>query len=460
MQAPLYTDLALAAVWEQKFQCMMDYVCTAHPYYQRIMQEAGLSRSDFHSLADLRKLPITTKRQYMHDPDAFRLQVERLSGLSLSERTLWGVIYTTGSATGRPAPFYDTSYDHAARISQMRAATELAGITAADIVANCFPLTAVPHQGFLSALFGPLAVGARVLTGFTGRPATPFPVYRSTEELARLVEAHRATVLWGITSYVRRLLQVAEALRLDFSSVRLAFVAGEPCPPGMRADVRRGLAALGAGEVIVQNGYGFTEMQGPTIECTEGGPLHVPAAEQYWFEVVDPSTHQPLPDGEAGLVLLSHLDRRGTVLLRYAVGDISAIATDACLSCGRKGPRFVRPPYRSDELIKIRGTLLNPAVIVDALSRLEGVDDFQVAAIHSQPDDPLSPGELLVRFSAAPEKISELTRAIAATVRDVCEINPRVISLPPETFARLGDGYKVNHFQDERRRPGRPVDPA
>lgn len=441
---------SLADVWERRFQLTMDYVVAAHPYYRRILARERLVRSDFRNLADLRKLPVTTKQQYMMEPEAFRLQVEWLPDLSLSERTLWGAVYTTGSTTGRPTPFYDTSYDNVARIAQMREASEMAGVGAADVVANCFPLTAVPHQGFLSALYGPLAVGAKVLTGFTGRSVTPFPVHRSTDDLARLVEQHRATVLWGITSYIRHLVQVAESKEVDFSSVRLAFVAGEPCPPGMRADLRRRLANLGASNVLIQNGYGCTEMQGPTIECVEGGPLHVPAAEQYWFEVVDVVTHEPLGEGESGLVLLSHLNRRGTVLLRYAIGDICAMAAGRCASCGREGPRFVQPPRRGDELVKVRGTLFNPTVVIEAISGLPGVDDFQLVATRIQPDDPLSSEELLVRFTAIPEQAGDLTLAIAERVRDVCEIRPRVVYLPREEFADLGDLYKFKRFEDER----------
>lgn len=452
MPAPTSGIDGLARVWEQRFQQMMDYVCAAHPYYERLMRARHLSRRDFGCLADLRKLPITTKQQYMAEPDAFRLRSETLPALSLPERSLWGVVYTTGSTAGHPTPFYDTSYDYVARVWQMRVATEMAGITSADVVANCFPLTAVPHQGFLSASYGPLAVGAKVLTGFTGRPATPFPVYRSTEELARLIEAHRATVLWGITSYVRRLVQVAESLGLDLASVRLAFVAGEPCPPGMRADLHRRLAALGATDVFIQNGYGCTEMQGPTIECAEGGPLHVPAAEQYWFEVVDPLTHAPLPEGTRGLVLLSHLNRRGTVLLRYAIGDLSAIANGPCEVCGRDGPRFVMPPERGDALVKIRGTLLNPAVLIEVVSEVVGLDDFQIAVVHRDAGDPLSGEELVVRFTGAADAAVTMGQVIEETVRDVCEVTPRVAYLSSEEFATLGetDVYKFKRFRDER----------
>ena len=128
---------SLGQIWERRFHQMMDYVCVAHPHYQRIMRQRGLSRQDFRDLLDLRKLPVTTKHEYMADPDAFRLRTEALPDLSVPERTLWGVVYTAGTTAGRPTPFYDTNYDYMARIRQMREATEMTGITADDVVANC-----------------------------------------------------------------------------------------------------------------------------------------------------------------------------------------------------------------------------------------------------------------------------------------------------------------------------------
>ena len=68
----------------------------------------GLAAADFRSMEDLARLPLTRKDDYMRDPDAFRL-----ADPSLPEemRTVWDVMYTTGSSTGRPTPFISTSFD-------------------------------------------------------------------------------------------------------------------------------------------------------------------------------------------------------------------------------------------------------------------------------------------------------------------------------------------------------------
>ena len=59
-------------------------------------------------------------------------------------------------------------------------------------------------------------------------------------------------------------------------------------------------------------------MQVGSVECCPDSGYHNPAPDHFYFEIVDPDTHKPLPEGERGLSVLTHLDRRGTVLaLRF-----------------------------------------------------------------------------------------------------------------------------------------------
>ena len=266
----------------------------AHPYARQVFCEHGLTPDDFRTVADIRKLPPMTKQDYIRDPERFRLDPSQATGLSLEERTIADIIYTAGSS-GEPTPFYDTVHDRYARIDLMARATRIAGIGPADTVMNLFPLSAVPHQGFLSATWGPMATGAKLLSGLTGRSYAGFPVHRRMDEAIDLIESQRATVLWGITSYVRRVIMRAETLGKDFSAVRLVMAMGEPCPTTMRDDMRTRLTRMGSPHVTVNNGYGMTELMGPSTECRENGGAHLPAPEQFYFEVVDPRRTRPCP---------------------------------------------------------------------------------------------------------------------------------------------------------------------
>jgi phenylacetate-coenzyme A ligase PaaK-like adenylate-forming protein len=444
----------IRAAQETHFQRQLDLCFAAHPYYRRLWAERGVRREALRSLADLRALPLTPKETYLADPEAFRLRVEELPALPLEERALAEIVYTTGS-TDRPAPFYGTTHDQYSRIHQLARMAEIAGIRRDDVVVNLFPLTAVPHQGFLSALYGTLWPGARLVAPFTGRPLGSFPVHHDTDHAIDLAVEHRATVLWGIGSYVRRVVQRAEARRADLGAVRLCLVMGEGCPPDMREDIRRRLHGLAARDVVINNGYGFTEIQGPAPECREGSGYHLTAPAQYAIEILDPDTREPQPDSAPGLVVLSHLNRRGTVLLRYVVGDVSALTWTPCPDCGFTGPRFTRPPRRTGGLVKVKGTLVNVAALHDALLGLAGLEEHQVVLTKADPADPYSADTLLIRAAAAVRDRAGVAAEIRRRVRAVGEVTVDVAFVAADHFAaRFGD-YKFKRFVDERPGEGR-----
>ena len=292
----------LRPVQEERFERQMDMVFEAHPYYRELFKKSKLTRGDIKGLDDLHKLPLTYKEDWIVRPDDFRLDMNRIAWATREDRTLWEVIFTAGS-TSDPTPFYDTAYDHYARISQLKRTAEIAGITEDDTVINLFPLSSVPHQGYLSALYGSQAVGAKLVSAYGGSFDGGFGLIRRSAEAIRMIEKHQATVLWGIGFFLRRLIMAAQELGSNFSAVRLVLPMGEGCPAGMREDIRRRMADMGAGDIKVLNGYGFTEKHGPSMECAELKGFHLPKPGRYFFEILDPATLEPLPAHEKGLVV-------------------------------------------------------------------------------------------------------------------------------------------------------------
>ncbi len=107
----------------------LDRIFAAHPYYRRVFMAAGIGRSDLRTLADIARLPITAKADYMADPQSFRLGPE---GAADDEETVvWDVMYTTGS-TGAPTPFVSTAYDFVNILALNRNMMRLRGVTAED----------------------------------------------------------------------------------------------------------------------------------------------------------------------------------------------------------------------------------------------------------------------------------------------------------------------------------------
>lgn len=436
---------AIRRVQDAKLVKMLELCVRGHPYYRRRWAETRINLDEIRGVDDLRKLPLTTKRDLMEDPESFRL---RCPELPLRERALWEVIYTTGT-TGDPTPIYNTTHDYEAYLYQAKRVAEISGITDRDIIANLLPLAAAAMGAFVRAAANAYAAGAAVVGALTGPEQGGFGVHRSLDEAVRMVERHRATVLWGVTSFVRRVIIRAAELSADFTRVRMCAVTGEASSPGMREDMRARLRALGAKDPIIFDRYGSTEV-GAFAQCREEGDWHNPAPEILYTEVVNQDTGERLPDGQRGPLAITYLDRRGTVLVRYLTGDIVSLTHELCPHCGRTGDRLVGPIVRTKDLIKVKGMLINPALLVEKIRSVPGVDEFQIVLTRQDPADPYSMDEMVLRVATAWRDREALAGALIATTSGAVGVRPRV------EFVRATDIYdparqaKVDRLVDLR----------
>ena len=441
---PNQSDAAIERLQSERLRHMLALCARGHPYYRRQWAAAGVDIGSILSSADLERLPLTPKRDLMADPESFRLQ---LTDLPLHERVLWDVGYTTGS-TGDPTPIYNTTHDYRAYLFQSRRVAEISGMRSTDVIANLFPLTAAPMGAFIRSATNAYAMGATIFAALPGAPIGNFGVQRPLADAVTLIEAHRATVLWGIPSFVRRVLLRAIERGADFQSVRMCALTGEATTPTLREDLRRCLRALRAAGTIMFDRYGSTEM-GAFAQCQEDGEWHNPAPEIQYHEVVDPATGRRLPDGERGELAVTHLDRRGTVLLRFVVGDIVSIARGACPHCGRFGDRIVGPVVRTKDLVKVKGMLINPAALLDVLNGMRELKEVQVVIQREHPADPFSSDEMLVRVATDADQ--DLIRSqVIDRAQATVQVRPRVEFVAAGVLYDPARDTKAVRFKDER----------
>jgi phenylacetate-CoA ligase len=435
----------LHTVREKAFADTMDAVCQRHPHYQALMRQRGLSRTDFKSLSDLALLPLTHKADYMASPETFTLNTE---GLPLEMQTVWDTMYTTGSTGGKPTPFVSTSFDFFNILALQRNMLRLRGVSRQDVIANLFPLTPAPHGAWIRVLHAAASMNVRVFSAMPGQTSPYFGLGHGLDEVVQLVQAQGATVLWGVPSYIYRVLGRAAELGLRLPSVRLVFVTGEAMGEQARTDMQQALLHVGANAAQISISYGATEFQGGLVECTPGAGFHNPLPAQLLIEVVDPHTHQPLPDGEPGWVVLTHLKRTGTVLLRYALGDTSVRTQQPCPHCGAITDRLIQTPHRVDALLKIKGMLVNPTVIVEALDALLGARAYQVQVRPTDPAQPLAGDVLQVWVEGAGD--AALQQALTARVKQVCGVTPQVgLGADPRSWG-ADQHWKRKKFVDLR----------
>ncbi|PON16406.1 hypothetical protein C2W62_18695 [Candidatus Entotheonella serta] len=436
---------AIRRIQNDQLQTQLQLGARGHDFYREQWQQAGIDIASIRTVEDLAKLPLTSKHDLMDNPERFRLHCP---DLPVHERALWEVLHTSGS-TGDPTPIYITSHDYQAYLLQARRVAEISGITDRDRLANLFPLTPAAMGSFTRSEANAYAAGASVVGDLTGAPWGDYDMHRSLDAAVRMVERHQCAVLWGVTSFVRRVIMRAAELGADFRHVRMCGVTGEASTPAMREDIRTRLRDIGAADTIIFDRYGSTE-SGGLAQCREEGDWHNPAPEMIYHEVVDPDTGQPLPDGERGALAISLLARRGTVLLRYLVGDVVSLTHEPCPHCGRTGDRVVGPVVRTKDLVKVKGMLINPTALMEGLRTVPGVDEFQVVVTKQDLRDPFSMDEMVVRVASQRQDREALSGSLVTAAQQAVGVRPRVEFVAANAIYDPGQEAKSKRLIEER----------
>ena len=433
---------------EAVFSDTLDKVFDHHPYYRRVFAQHGLERGDIRGLADLARVPVTGKSDFVARPGDFTLDLP--AGAPSEERVVWDVMYTTGS-TGDPTPFTSMSYDFLNILALNRNMLRLRGVTEEDRILNLFPLTRHPHGAFARAMNAAAAFNIPIVAAMPGAPSPRHPeLGNRTDDVCALAGRSGATILWGVPSYIRKMLGRAEELGVRMPAVRLVFVTGEGFGEEARRDLVDRLKRLGAADPKISVSYGATEMQGGMVECRPGAGYHNPAPLQFFFEAVDPVTHEQVADGEEGLLLLTHLDRRGTTILRYALGDTARLTRERCPHCGALTERLVSVPVRRDGFLKIRGMLVNPQALADVLAADSGIADYQAIVDREDETDVLSMDRLRIRLVPGPDTGQDLVRRLAEKVKATIGVMPQIELVGADDPAFANRGWKTRPIADLR----------
>lgn len=85
-------------------------------------------------------------------------------------------------------------------------------------------------------------------------------------------------------------------------------------------------------DCVVLDHYGMTETCfGGGVQCMAKNGYHLRELDLF-LEILDPVSHEPVPDGEIGEIVLTTLNREAMPLIRYRTGDAAAWLPGPC-SC-------------------------------------------------------------------------------------------------------------------------------
>jgi phenylacetate-CoA ligase len=441
---------AVAATQNALLRRMVDLTRRTHPFYRDRWADAGVDLDRVRSIEDLPLLPTTSKDDLAADSARFVLRTSDLGEDRPPYSDLWDVVYTSGS-TGRPVAIHQAAYDFFGILLLQRRMAEIRGMTGDDRIFVAYPITRQPHGAYLRANHAAVALGLEVVNGFGGADDDELPITSSHAQVVDRLVAASPTVLWGVPTYLRLLLQDVADRGAGLPDLRMMAVSGEPCSDALaRSLVARAREAAARSDVMVSNSLGASELQCGLVECVPGAGFHNPAPELFAFECVD-DAGATVPDGEFGQLCVTHLDRRGTVLFRYLLGDFVTVSHDACPHCGRFGGRVTGHRGRLGSALKIRGNFVDLRVVDDLLQQCGWVHDHRIRISTDAASGLDVLGlEVWPRPDAAVGE--DETAALAAQVRAAINLRPvvRVQRDPDEAPGTASGQLKTKRLIDER----------
>lgn len=191
-----------------------------------------------------------------------------------------------------------------------------------------------------------------------------------TDHLERIVR-FRPAMLFGYPSALALLAERAKHRGIDVRSlgIRVVFCTGETLLDSQRALLEEVFGAP------VANGYGARDAGFIAHQCPFG-TLHL-SAEDVIVEIIG-SAGQPLPEGEEGEIVVTHLATDSAPLIRYRTGDIGALGSAAC-GCGRTLPALENVRGRSTDLIRTAdGNIMHGLALIYVLRERPEVRAFKI----------------------------------------------------------------------------------
>ncbi len=288
------------------------------------------------------------------------------------------------------------------------------GFRAGDRVLNTFAYHFTPAGSMLES--GAAALGCTVVPGGVGQ----------TEMQVAAIRDLRLNAFVGTPSFLKLIVEKADELKADISSLQKAHVGAEYLPP----QLRKTLSARG---IRVSQTYASADLGLIAYESVMGdGTVNegMVIDEGLILEIVRPGTGDPVAPGEVGEVVVT-LFNNDYPLIRFATGDLSAVLPGAS-PCGRTNVRIKGWMGRADQSTKVRAMFVTPRQVADILRRHPEIARARLVVEGEAGDDRMT---LRCEVSERPANLGE---AIVASIREVTKLRGEVQLVAPGTLPNDG----------------------
>jgi phenylacetate-CoA ligase len=276
------------------------------------------------------------------------------------------------------------------------------GFRAGDRVLNTFAYHFTPAGSMLEA--GANALGCTVIPAGTGH----------TEMQVAAIRGLGINAYVGTPSFLKLIVEKADELKADISSLQKAHVGAEYLPPVLRKSL--GERGIRVSQTYASADLGLIAYESvmPDRTVNEGMILD----ERLILEIVRPGTGDSVQPGEVGEVVITSFNK-DYPLIRFATGDLSAVLPGAS-PCGRTNVRIKGWMGRADQSTKVRAMFVTPRQIADIVRHHPEVARARLVVEGEAGND-----RMTLRCEAA-KTSSNLCEAIVATIRDVTQLRGEV----------------------------------
>ena len=304
-------------------------------FYRRQFDSLGLRLDSIQSLADLGRLPLTTRRD-------------------LSENYPYGLfavplrdivrIQSSPGTTDKPLVVGYTAGDLRLWLSLLARLYTAQGLTREDIVQLILPAGLANWRRDLQA--GAEHLGASVIPAATLNFAKELMVMRD----------YKTSVLVTTPPLARHLLTVMARMGLSSAelSLKKALLVAAPLPAEGRREIEEGF------QIETASAYGITEVMGPGLAfgCGAARGLHL-SEDHFYPEIIDSDSGLPLPPGVPGELVITTLSTLAFPLIRFRTGDLTSLVPEPC-PCGRTLVRLGEITGRVDRIFSVGGIKVHP----------------------------------------------------------------------------------------------------
>jgi phenylacetate-CoA ligase len=274
-----------------------------------------------------------------------------------------------------------------------------AGVRPGGLLQNCFSYHFTPAAFMVEG--GAARIGCTVIPAGSGQ----------TEMQVQAISELRPDTYVGTPSFLKIIIEKAQEMGADISSMTKALMGAEALPESLR----EWFANNGVPHVLQT--YATADIGSIAFETRSGDVRHpgMVLDEDVILEIVRPGSGEPVAAGEIGEVVVTVFNP-DYPLIRFATGDLSAVLTGVPDSpCGRTNTRIKGWMGRADQTTKVRAMFVHPSQVHEVARRhpeivkarlvISGRMAHDVMTLHCEVADPgAADGAAIV------ESIRELTK--------------------------------------------------